>query len=87
MSRTQFTGSVPHALNSTALHIRRSGGRCPRGHPGAPEAKGPPELKMFTTQEIIIGAGLLVLAWAVITALMYRGGHVKRVPDKRPRKR
>ena len=41
---------------------------------------------MFTAQQIILGGGLLVLAWAIIQGLVCRGGHVKSVPLKQKRK-
>ena len=41
---------------------------------------------MFTAQQIIIGGGLLVLAWAIIQGLVCRGGHVKSAPLKQARK-
>ena len=35
---------------------------------------------MFTTEQMILGAGLLVLAFAIIYGLMLCGGHGKKVP-------
>jgi hypothetical protein len=36
---------------------------------------------MFTAQQIIIGGGLLVLAWAIIQGLACSGGHTKSILD------
>jgi hypothetical protein len=35
---------------------------------------------MFSTEQMIVSAGLLVLAFAVIYGLMLRGGHGTKVP-------
>jgi hypothetical protein len=38
---------------------------------------------MFSTEHMILGGGLLVLAFAIIYGLMLSGGHGKRAPVKK----
>jgi hypothetical protein len=41
----------------------------------------------LTVQQMIIGGGLLVLAWAIVAGLMHRGNKGKVPPKRKYRKR
>ena len=86
LTRTQFQRTVTNVHHITALCCRRHADRHGTDPYAFIKTRGSAEVNL-SAQHILLGIGLIVLAWAMIQGLVNRGRQRKPVRPRKPSKK